>query len=48
MSMKKLPNPVGTEEENQLFQINEKPKNPGQQKREKTKGKLILDFMTDQ
>ena len=48
MLMKKPPNPVETEEENQLFQIDEKPKNPGQQKREKTRGKPILDSMANQ
>ena len=47
MSMKKSSNPVKTEEENRLFQINEKPKNPGQQKREKTRRKPILDSMAD-
>ena len=48
MSMKKPSNPVRTKEENQLFQIDEKPENPGQQKREKTRGKPILDSMADQ
>ena len=48
MSMKKLPNLGGTEEENRLFQINEKLENPDQQKREKTRGKPILDFMANQ
>ena len=37
MLMKKSPNLIKTEEKNQLFQIDEKPKNPGQQKREKTR-----------
>ena len=48
MLMKKPCNPVRTKEENRLFQINEKPKNLGQQKREKTRGKPILDSMADQ
>ena len=39
---------MGTEEENRLFQINEKPENPGQQKREKMRGNPILDSMADQ
>ena len=46
--MKKLPNPVETEQENQLFQIDEKLENPSQQKKEKTRGKPILDFIADQ
>ena len=48
MSMKKPPNPVETEEENRLFQINKKLENSDQQKREKTRGKPILDSMADQ
>ena len=47
MSMKKPPNPVGTEEKNRLFQINEKPENFGQQKREKMRGKPILNSIAD-
>ena len=43
--MKKPFNQVGTEEKNPLFLINEKPENPNQQKREKTRGKPILDSM---
>ena len=38
---------MGIKEKNRLFQINEKPKNPGQQKKEKTRRKPILDFMAD-
>ena len=45
--MKKLPNLLETKEKNRLFQIDEKPKNPGQQKREKARRKLILDSMAD-
>ena len=47
MLMKKPPNLVGTEEQNRLFQINEKPENPGQQKNKKTRRKPILDSMAD-
>ena len=47
MSIKKPSNLVGIKEENQIFQINEKPKNPGQQKREKMRGKPILDSMAN-
>ena len=36
--MKKPPNPVRTKEENRLFQTDEKPENPSQQKREKMRG----------
>ena len=36
-----------TEEENRLILINEKPKNLGQQKREKTRKKPILDSIAD-
>ena len=36
-----------TEEKNRFFQIDEKPKNLGQQKREKTRKKQILDLMAD-
>ena len=46
--MKKLSNLVETEEENRLFQIDEKPENFGRQKREKTRGKRILDFIADE
>ena len=45
--MKKPPNLVGTEEENRLFKINEKPENSIQQKREKTRGKPIPDSIAD-
>ena len=47
MSIKKPSNPMETEEKNQLFQIDEKPKNPSQQKREKTRKKQILDLMAN-
>ena len=36
-----------TDKENRLFQIDEKPENPGQQKREKTRRKPILDSMAN-
>ena len=45
--MKKLVNLVKSEEENQLFWIDEKPENSGQQKREKTREKPILDSIAD-
>ena len=48
MSMKKPSNPVETEEENQLFQIDEKIENSSQQKREKTREKPILDSIANQ
>ena len=48
MSMKKPSNIIETKEKNRLFQINEKSENPGQQKREKTRGKPILDSISDQ
>ena len=41
--MKKPSNPVEIVEKNQLFYINEKLENPGLQKKEKMRGKLILD-----
>ena len=47
MLIKKSSNQVGTKEENRLFQIDEKPKNPSQQKREKMREKPILDFMAN-
>ena len=47
MSMKKPSNPVKTEEKNRLFQIDEKPENPGQQKREKIRGQPIIDSIAD-
>ena len=47
MSMKKPSNIVGTEEKNRLFQIDKKPENPSQQKREKTRRKPILDSIVD-
>ena len=48
MLMEKRSNRAKTEEENRLFQINEKPQNLGQQKREKTRRKPILDSIGDQ
>ena len=47
MLMKNPPNLVRIEEENRLFWIDEKPENFGQQKREKTRGKSILDSISD-
>ena len=43
--MKKPPKLVDTEEKNRLFQIDKKSKNLSQQKKEKMRGKPILDSM---
>ena len=45
--MKKPPNLIGTEKENQLFKIDKKTKNFSEQKRKKTRGKPILDFIAN-
>ena len=45
--MQKYFNQVKIEEENRLFQIDEKPENPSQQRRGKTRRKPILDSLAD-